>query len=395
MIEIADSSAVASPDQSSSRLSTDAAIRLLLLYWGRRGFPVRLVNDFTRHLLNRRDVALSLSLSRQSEGFAHASTQVPRFHVDTFHSHASAVATLLRVPGQRRDLLRFVQATKTEVVFVPLRHALLPLVLPPIRRARTRVLLAVHDALPHPGESYPLWRRHFRLDLATTDGIVVMSDCVAEQMMRVYQYPHERTFRMPLPAPEFGAPRRPRAPPDGRAWRLMFFGRIREYKGLDLLAEAYADLRRRFPVTLRVVGEGDAAALGALAALPDVTVERRWVPETEVASLFDAADVLVLPYFEASQSGVLATALALGVPTVATPVGGLREQIVSGSTGLLAQAVTGAAVADALATLLCEPGLYARCSTGALAAAGGPFGSRAAIEAVLDAARALRAMPLR
>jgi glycosyltransferase involved in cell wall biosynthesis len=385
----------AARDPASSQISADPPLRLLLLYWGRRGFPVRLVDDFTRQLRNRRDLALALSMSRQSEGFADADTSVPSFHVDTFAGRASALTALLRLPRQRRDLMRFLQENGTEVIFMPMRHAFLPLVRPPIRRAGVRVLMAVHDALPHPGDSYPLWRRHFRLELAATDGILVMSDYVAEQMARVYRYPRERTFRMPLPSPAFGAPRRPRTAPTGRPWRLMFFGRFRAYKGLSLLAEAYAALRGRFAVTLRVVGEGDAAALGALAALPDVTIERRWVPEREVAALFDGTDVLVLPYAEASQSGVLATAFALGVPTVATPVGGLCEQIVSRSSGLLAGAATGPAIAEALAALLAEPDLYARCSAGALAAAAGPFDTGRAVVAVLDAARALRAMPLR
>jgi glycosyltransferase involved in cell wall biosynthesis len=367
----------------------------MLWYWGRRGFPVRLVDDFTRHLAGRRDVVLSASLSRQSEGFAaRAAAGVAGCHVDTVQGPASAPAALLRLPRQRRELARFARETGIEVVFVLMRHPFGPLVLPSLRRQGQRVLLAVHDALPHPGDSFPFWRQHFQLDLATSDGIVVMSETVAELMARVYRYPAERTFFMPLPAPDF-APPAPRSAPVGRPWQLMFFGRIRDYKGLDLLADAFADLQRRFSVTLRIVGEGHVAALDTLASLPGVTVEQRWVPDGDVAELFARTDVLVLPYREASQSGILASALALGVPAVATPVGGLTEQIVSGTSGLLAKAASGPALASALATLLSDPDLYARCSVGALATAADRHDTAQAVEAALAAARAVRALPPR
>jgi glycosyltransferase involved in cell wall biosynthesis len=124
-------------------------------------------------------------------------------------------------------------------------------------------------------------------------------------------------------------------------------------------------------------------------------VERRWVPDTEVAALLDQADILVLPYSEASQSGVLVTGLAAGVPAVATPVGGLREQIVSGTTGILAEAVTAQSFADAIATLMSDSELYTRCSAGAIAAAENTYDTGHAAEAILTAARTVRKMPQR
>ena len=88
---------------------------------------------------------------------------------------------------------------------------------------------------------------------------------------------------------------------------FLFFGRVRAYKGLDLLRDAFAALRERHPgATLRVVGEGDVEGCApGLSALPGVTVEPRWVPDGEMPALLSAARAVVLPYREASQSGVL------------------------------------------------------------------------------------------
>ena len=371
-------------------------INLMLWYWGRRGFPVRWADDLIRHLVNRDDVTLTVSLSRQSEGFA---TRLPvdasSFHVNTFRNAASMPAALLRLPRQRRALVHFAQANEVEVVFALMRHPFSPWVLPALRHQKQRVLLAVHDALPHPGDTFPLWHQHFRLDLKATDGIVVMSETVAETMARVYNYPVDRTFFMPLPAPDFPRRQSPRTAPEGRPWRLMFFGRILEYKGLDLLSKAYALIHDRFPMSLRIVGEGQVDALASLARLPGVTVEQRWVPDTEVATLLDQADILVLPYIEASQSGVFVMALAAGVPAVATPVGGLKEQIVSRANGLLADTATPQGFADAIATLMSDSELYTRCSGGAIAAAVNTYDTGRAVDAILTASRTVRGLPQR
>jgi glycosyltransferase involved in cell wall biosynthesis len=79
---------------------------------------------------------------------------------------------------------------------------------------------------------------------------------------------------------------------------------------------------------VRVVGLGpESAALAALRACPGVVVENRWVAETAIADLLAWSDAIVLPYREASQSGVAAAALAAGRPVIATRVGGLAEQL--------------------------------------------------------------------
>ena len=371
-------------------------INIMLWYWGRRGFPVRLADDLIHHFVNRSDVKLTVSLSRQSEGFAaRHGLNAAAFHVDTFRSAAAMPAAILKLPRQKQALADFADAHEVEVVIALMRHPFSPWVLSALRRKKRRVMLVVHDALPHPGEYFPFWYQHFRRDLRATDGIIVLSEAVADTMARVYDYPVDRTFFMPLPAPDSEKRRNARQAPVGRPWRLLFFGRIHEYKGLDLLAQAYALLCERFSVTLRVVGEGHVDALTKLAAFPGVTIERGWVPDTEITSVFSQADIIVLPYIEASQSGVFVNALAAGVPAVATPVGGLKEQIEAGVTGLLAETVTPEGLATAIASLISDAQLYERCSAGAIAAAANTYSTERAAEAILQASRTIRSLPQR
>jgi glycosyltransferase involved in cell wall biosynthesis len=204
-------------------------------------------------------------------------------------------------------------------------------------------------------------------ELDAAESAIVFSDHVAAAIAA--RRPRLTLHRMPLAADlALAAP----AAMAAATWdgpRFLMFGRMRAYKGLDLLRDAWRLLHARHPeARLRVVGEGDIAALApGLADLPGVTVEPRWVEEAEIPALLAAADVLVLPYREASQSGVVSLAFSMGVPAVATPVGGLVEQVTEGVTGAVAAAATPEALAAALARL-CDPAERARLASGARAA---------------------------
>ncbi len=131
-------------------------------------------------------------------------------------------------------------------------------------------------------------------------------------------------------------------------------GGLLAYKGLDLLADALGGFGPWPEMEMRIVGHGpESAALDALRALPSVQVENRWVAEADLGALIGWADLVVLPYREASQSGVAAVALAAGRPVLATRVGGLVEQLGAEPLARLCDADP-ASIAAALHTLLRE-----------------------------------------
>lgn len=127
---------------------------------------------------------------------------------------------------------------------------------------------------------------------------------------------------------------------------ILFFGNIRPYKGLDLLVEAFARLaRRREDVRLIIAGarkRGSDAYLDRIleriqeAGLAGRAILRlEHVPDDETEIYFKAADVLALPYRNISWSGVLILGYTFGLPSVATDVGTLAEEIISGETGIV------------------------------------------------------------
>jgi len=306
-------------------------------------------------------VALGLSLSRRNELLAEArAIGAPLDAVETFGGAAEALLGLARLPALRRRLVEQARGMRADVVISAMNHVWTPLVASALPAAGIPFVSMVHDALPHPGDPAFAWDWRLRQELNAAAGAVVFSEPVEAAVAA--RRPGLPILRLPLGAHIPAGTAASGAPQAD----FLFFGRLRAYKGLDLLRDAFAALRARHPgATLRVVGEGDPEACApGLAALPGVTVEARWVPDSEMSSLVASARAVVLPYREASQSGVLPIALALGVPVVATPVGGLSGQLEHGVSGLLAEDSSALALAGAMEAML-DPARRAALSAGA------------------------------
>lgn len=138
---------------------------------------------------------------------------------------------------------------------------------------------------------------------------------------------------------------------------LLFFGLIRDYKGLDWLLEAFSSLGRRDNVRLVVAGEfyADGTKYHELAKSLGIDDEVVWktqfVPDSEVRYYFSAADLVVQPYKSATQSGVTQIAYHFERPMLVTRVGGLPEIVPDGKAGYVAEP-SPAAVAEALERFL-------------------------------------------
>jgi glycosyltransferase involved in cell wall biosynthesis len=135
---------------------------------------------------------------------------------------------------------------------------------------------------------------------------------------------------------------------------LLYFGLIRRYKGLAHLLRAMPLILKEVRCTLLIVGEfyeGREECLGLIRSLDlsaSVRLVDRYVANEEVALYFSAADLVVLPYTSATQSGVVTIAYSFDRPVVTTKVGGLPEVVIDGQTGFLVDPADPAALADAV-----------------------------------------------
>jgi glycosyltransferase involved in cell wall biosynthesis len=151
---------------------------------------------------------------------------------------------------------------------------------------------------------------------------------------------------------------------------VLFFGLIREYKGVDVLLRAWRSVPDG---ELWIVGmpRVDMTPLRALAPAR-VRFVPRFVPDAELPAYFRRASVVVLPYRDADQSGVLYTALAFGKPLVLTDVGGFGELAEHGAARLVPPG-DDAALGEALSSLLADADARTELGAAAARAAAGPY----------------------
>jgi glycosyltransferase involved in cell wall biosynthesis len=136
--------------------------------------------------------------------------------------------------------------------------------------------------------------------------------------------------------------------------QVLFFGYVREYKGLKYLIEAMPAVLAQVDVDLMIVGEfyddrdHYERLIDTLGIRQRVTVVAEHVPDEAVGRYFGAADLVVLPYVSATQSGIAQIAYAFGVPVVSTNVGGLPEVVADGKTGYIVSPGDPEALAEAI-----------------------------------------------
>ena len=146
-----------------------------------------------------------------------------------------------------------------------------------LHRAGVPAAIIVHDAEAHPGDGFPLLMTLQRQLVRRADAVVTLSSHVAEQL-RARRLIGARTKLIVAGHPPFDFGPVPPAFGHGDGVRLLSFGRLLPYKGLDLLVEALRLLGPRPGLAVRVVGQGpESETLRALRAQPGVTVENRWV----------------------------------------------------------------------------------------------------------------------
>ena len=225
----------------------------------------------------------------------------------------------------------------------------------------TPAVAIVHNALPH--ERHPFDALLTSVALRRFDAAVVHAATVAEVVQELAPWLPVEIISHPPNLSLTAAPLPPTPP-----LRVLIFGFVRAYKGVELGLDALERLRRRgMDVEMTIAGrfweplsrwqeEIDARNLRDHVVLDD-----RYIPDGAVGSLFGAHHLVLAPYRSATQSGIVPLAQAAGRPVVATNVGGLVEAVDDGRTGRLADP-TGGALADAIADVAADLERYAAAS---------------------------------
>lgn len=155
---------------------------------------------------------------------------------------------------------------------------------------------------------------------------------------------------------------------DAEPATLLFFGRIEAYKGLsDLLTACETLVTQGISLRLLIAGRGSDLDTNRqrVNAAPWVELQESYIPAEAIPALFRRATLVVLPYTDATQSGVATLAFAFGRPVLATATGALPEVVINGRTGVLVPPRAPQQLAEALRQLLQDPAKLASLAAGA------------------------------
>ena len=333
--------------------------RVVFLFLGRNGSFGQFALELAAAAANDGNIEPSLVIARSSKiGARLAPPAAQHLQLDTWDDRPLP-QLITNFPAARRALLAHLASNRPAAVVTLMPHLWTPLLAPAIRRLGILYVSVVHDAIAHPGDPTAILTPWLLRDTRHADLIVTLSRAVAERLKEAGRTPPSRIAALFHPDLQYGRAPGARRRRVGEPLRLLFFGRMLKYKGLPLLIEAVEKLRAEgVEVRLGVAGTGNIDnERGKLSAL-QAEVINRWIEDDEVGPLFARYDAVAVSHIEASQSGVAATAFGSRMPVVATPVGGLIEQVVAGRTGLLAQRADAASLADCIRRLARDPALY-------------------------------------
>jgi glycosyltransferase involved in cell wall biosynthesis len=336
-------------------MTGNSPTRVLVWQWGRFGGAPRFATQLAEGFSELPGIEVSLSLSSGAEILREDSPPRCDLLVDTYGTVAGFIIRAATAPFSLRGLIRRIRALRPDIAVCALPGPLDLLMAVALWWLRVPFFVLVHDADAHPGDGFPLQMKLQRVLCRRANAVAVLTAYVGDRLLsqKLAGTPGRPLVRLRHPPMRYTFPP-PREREQG-VFRLLSFGRLLPYKGLDLLADSLKLLGAHPGLVVRVVGSGpESQELSILRDLPGVTVENRWVPETEVGAVFGWADAVVLSYREASQSGVAACALAAHRHVVATNVGGLAEQLGDEPLAILCEP-TASSLANGIRLVIGEP----------------------------------------
>lgn len=351
--------------------------RILLLHWGQTGAGPKLQLELAKALSNTIGInRFALSFNEQSEMASGLREIGAAVHsVATYErTRKSFLTRAYRIPRLRRSLRSFIRDEGITAVYSVMNNPYQAAATFPLFGNPFRYVATVHDAVPHAGDHALLGSISLRATIQAADHLVTLSQHVTDALRTNNKIPAGGITTLFHPAwdGQIGTPRT--GLPTERPVRVGFFGRLLPYKGVQLLLDATRELRKRgHDIEAVIYGSGPEGRLAP--EYRDVAPDWNpgWVDDEDIPRLLAGMDILVLPYMEASQSGVLAYALTCGVPVVGTPTGGLVEQISETGAGVIANAISSNAIAESIADLLENESEYIRYSKNGLTAAAGAY----------------------
>lgn len=255
-----------------------------------------------------------------------------------------------------KDTIKMLGKFRPDVIHMQLGGGIADLALLPFLK-RYPLVATFHDVTLHGGEESRRvnFIRHWLRKCS--DEIIVHGEKLREQMVREYNLPSEKVHAIPVGEAEVAPFKKyEREDIEEKGNLILFFGRIYQYKGLEYLIKAEPLITKEVPdakIVIAGAGEDFKKYEEMIGSRRDSFIVHNYrIPFKEGAELFQRSSVVVLPYIDASQSGVILMAYGFKKPVVVTDVGSIPEIVDDNKTGFIVPPRDSQALAMAVVKLL-------------------------------------------
>jgi len=255
------------------------------------------------------------------------------------------------------EIIKKINSFNPDIVHLQGEHPWFNLILPFLSR-RYPLVITVHDVVLHIGDtkSRKIPPFIYKLSIRYADQIIVHGKKLKKEMVEKSGKSTNNVHVVPRGVNSIYR-RFLKSEIEEEDNLILFFGRIWEYKGLQYLIEAEPLIAEKVPTAKIVIagrGEDFRKYIKMMVHKERFIVHNQLIPSDMVAGLFQRASIVVLPYIEASQSGIVPLAYAFKKPVVVTNVGSIPEVVDNGKTGYIVPPKDPKKLAEAIIDLLSD-----------------------------------------
>lgn len=317
---------------------------ILLLYLGRKGAGNTYSYEMASAMLKRGHkliCVLSSDIENRNEWNNirdKYNDSAKLYYINTYNSIAGFLCSLVFGIIKYRNILRELKKTNISCIYIPMLSMLAYVF---VWKLKKPLITTVHDVNQHLGESSLI---KFVLDsyvIRKSDRLIVLSRKFINDLSIKYHKDKKDVYYIPHANFSVYVPEGYKPDFERINKRILFFGRIHKYKGLEILLKAMCIVKESMPeIKLAIAGNGkvtkeEKTLIEELGS--NVENNIRWISDNEIYPFFENIDFTVLPYIEASQSGVIPLSYSFGKSVIASDIGGLSEQVYEGC-GILTEA---------------------------------------------------------
>ena len=350
--------------------------KVLLIYLGSRGGGVLDTWETFEGLKRNNPQRYSVMITRQNpyiekyKNLAPDDLYIVKTHERSFSSAIIHTFLLIRPILIIRKILK----VKPSAVFFTMEHSWMPFIVMWLRifNKSVKIIYTKHNPMQFDSMGSGIFNKILHnIDMflfKKAHHIFTLSEYVKNELLKIPGVNRDNFHTFPLGIHYSLSNKKEHEPffKDG-ILRILFFGRILSYKGLDVLAQSFEIMKNEnLPVELIVAGEGN---------IPTETLNRlnhananiinSWIDDDHLMEMLAATDVVIVPYTHASQSGPVGIAIAQCIPVIASNVGGLPEQIKNEINGFIVKASDSVEIVDAVKKILNDSSLLNKFSSGA------------------------------